>query len=202
LYHYLVPRTKERTPELAERVLAAALRLLARDGPAALTARRLASEAGTSPAAIYELFGNKGGVVRALFFSGFEQLAAELAELEESDDPLRELRELASRYRRFILAHPALAAVMFSRPFSTFEPTLDESAAGTAVRRLIVSGVRRAVAAGQLHGDPVDIAHAYVALIQGLAAAESSNRLGSTRRSVERRWDAALSALLAGFAAV
>ena len=182
-------------------MLEAGLRLLGRDGPAALTARALASEANTSPAAIYELFGNKGGVVRALFFSGFGQLAAELAGLEQSDDPLRDLHVLASGYRRFILAHPALAAVMFSRPFSTFEPTADESAAGAAVRKLIVAAVRRAVAARQLRGDPVDIAHAYVALIQGLAAAESSSRLGTSKRSVERRWDTALGALLAGFAA-
>jgi len=105
-----VPRRKQRTPELGERVLEAALRVLARDGVAALTARRLADEARTSPAAVYELFGDKAGVVRAMFFSGFRQLGAELAELQPTADPIDDLLALAQRYRRFIVQRPALSA--------------------------------------------------------------------------------------------
>src|SRR4051812_12361648 len=115
-----MPKPKQRTPALREQVLAAALRLLGQDGVAALTARRLAREAGTSPAAVYELFGDKAGVVRALFFAGFAQLAEALGELREGDDPLEDLVALAQRYRRFIVERPALATVMFSRPFASF----------------------------------------------------------------------------------
>jgi len=195
-----VPKVKQRTPELGEQVLAAALRLLARDGVGALTARRLATEAGTSPPAIYELFGDKAGVVRAMFFSGFEQLGAALAELEPGQDPIADLLALAQRYRRFVVERPALAAVMFSRPFASFDPAPEESAAGAAVRERIVAAVRRAIAAGRLHGDPTDVAHACVALVHGLAAAESARRLGSSPAAVERRWEGAMRALLRGFA--
>jgi AcrR family transcriptional regulator len=195
-----MPKPKQRTPELGERVLEAALRLVARDGVAALTARRLADEAGTSPAAVYELFGDKAGVVRAMFFSGFAQLGAELAALEPSDDPLADLVALAQRYRAFVVGRPALAAVMFSRPFTSFDPAPDEAAAGAAVRERIVAAVRRAIDAGQLAGDATDVAHACVALVHGLAAAESARRLGSTPAAVERRWDAAVRALFRGFA--
>jgi AcrR family transcriptional regulator len=195
-----VPRVKQRTPELAEQVLAAGLRLLANEGVGAVTARRLADEASTSPAAVYELFGDKGGVIRAMFFSGFEQLGRELRERTPDDDPIEELVALAQRYRAFIVAHPALAAVMFSRPFASFDPAPEEEAAGAAVREHIVAAVKRALDEGRLTGNAIDIAHAYVALIQGLAAAESSQRLGRSKAAVQRRWDAGVRALLAGFA--
>jgi AcrR family transcriptional regulator len=196
-----MPKPKQRTPELGEQVLAAALRIIGRDGVAALTARRLAEEAGTSPPAVYELFGDKTGVVRAMFFSGFEQLGVALATLRESDDPAEDLVELAQAYRGFIVDHPALAAVMFSRPFASFDPAPEETAAGAAVRERIVAAVRRAIVAGRLRGDPTDVAHACVALIHGLAAAESARRLGGSPAAVERRWDVAVRALLRGFAA-
>jgi AcrR family transcriptional regulator len=195
-----VPKVKQRTPALREQVLTAALRILASDGVGALTARRLAQEAGTSPAAVYELFGDKAGVVRALFFAGFAQLGAALGELSESDDAFEDLVALSQRYRRFIVEQPALAAVMFSRPFASFDPAPEEAAAGATVRERIVGGVRRAIAAGRLHGDPTDVAHACVALVHGLAAAEAARRLGGSPAAVERRWDVAVRALLRGFA--
>jgi AcrR family transcriptional regulator len=196
-----MPKVKQRTPELREQVLAAALRMLASDGVGALTARRLAAEAGTSPAAVYELFGDKAGVVRALFFAGFAQLDEALGELPEGGDPLEQLVALAQRYRRFIVERPALAAVMFSRPFASFDPAPEEAAAGAAVRERIVGAVRRALAASRLEGDPTDVAHACVALVHGLAAAEAARRLGGSPAAIERRWDAAVRALLRGFAA-
>lgn len=193
-----MPRAKQRTPELAQRVLEAALTLAQREGLDALTARGLARAAGTSPAAVYELFGDKQGVVRAMFFDGFRQLGAALDAVPREDDAYRELLAIAQGYRRFLLERPALSALMFSRPFAAFDPAPEELAAGAGVRERITSTVERAIAAGRLDGEVADIAHAYVALIQGLAAAESARRLG---RTVERRWDVAVRALLAGFSA-
>jgi AcrR family transcriptional regulator len=195
-----MPRPRQRTPELAEQILQAALRLLADEGPGALTARRLAAAAGTSPAAVYELFGDKAGVVRALFFSGFASLGEGLGAPDPGAEALEELLALAQRYRAFVVAHPALSAVMFSRPFASFDPLPEEQAAGAVVRNRVVAAVKVAIKAGRLQGDPIDIAHAYVALIHGLAAAESAHRLGGTDAVLRRRWDAGVRALLAGFA--
>src|SRR5271167_4787444 len=88
---FLMPRTKQRTPELRERVLASAVDLLAEEGAAGLTARSLAARAETSAPALYELFGDKSGIVRELYFEGFRQLFAELAALQESADPVADL---------------------------------------------------------------------------------------------------------------
>jgi AcrR family transcriptional regulator len=194
-----MPRPKQRTPELAEAVLRAGLRLVTEEGFGALTARRLAADAGTSPAAVYELFGDKAGVVRALFFSGFERLGEQLGEPAKVSGSIDELLVLAQRYRGFIVEHPSLAAIMFSQPFTTFDPGPEEQAAGAAVRDRVLHAVRTAIDAGDLVGDPIDIGHAYVSLIQGLAAAECARRLGRSNATVQRRWDVSVNALLRGF---
>ena len=196
-----MPRAKQRTPELRERLLVAATDLLADGGAAGLTTRSLAARAETSAPAVYELFGDKAGVVRELYFEGFRRLGAELSALAESADPVADLWNLAGAYRRFIRANRALAEVMFSRPFTDFSPGEEELAATGSVRILIVGRVRRAIDAGRLRGDETDVAHVLVALIHGMAFAETAGRLGTSTESVERRWRLAIGAALNGFGA-
>ena len=196
-----MPRTKERTPELRDRVLAAAMDLLAEQGARGLTARALAARAGTSAPAVYELFGDKSGVVRELYFEGFRRLGVQLGALPETADPLADLWELATAYRRFVRNNRDLAEVMFSRPFTDFSPGPDELAATASVRILIIGRVRRCIEAGRLRGDETDVAHVFVALLQGMAFAEAAERLGTSTESVERRWRLAVGTLLNGFGA-
>jgi AcrR family transcriptional regulator len=193
-----VPRAKQRTPELREQVLSAALDLLGREGVGAFTARGIALEADTSPPALYELFGDKAGLLRELFFEGFRLLRRELDALGETGDPRADLLALAAIYRDFIRENPVLAQLMFSRPFADFDPTRAELEAGASVRTFIVERVRRGIRAGVLHGDETDLAHVLVAVVQGLAEAENAQRLGSTRESVDRRWALAVGAVLEG----
>lgn len=196
-----MPRTKQRTPELRERLLAAATDLLADAGAAGLTTRSLAARAGTSAPAVYELFGDKAGLVRELYFEGFRQLGSELAALAETDDPVADLWNLAVAYRRFVRANRVLSEVMFSRPFADFSPGSEELATTSSVRVLIVARVRRCIDAGRLRGDETDVAHVFVALIQGMAFAEAAGRLGTSTESVERRWRLAIGTALNGFGA-
>jgi AcrR family transcriptional regulator len=198
---FLMPRTKQRTPELRDQVLAAAVDLLAEQGAAGLTARSLASRADTSAPAVYELFGDKSGIVRQLYFEGFRHLSSELSALAETADPVSDLWALATSYRRFIRTNRELAEVMFSRPFTDFSPGPDELAATSSVRILIVERVRRCIEAGRLRGDETDVAHVLVALIQGMAFAEAAGRLGTSTESVERRWRLAIGTALNGFGA-
>lgn len=193
-----MPRAKQRTPELRDRVLASAAVLLAREGAGGFTARRIASEAATSPPAVYELFGDKAGLLRALFFDGFRQLATRLDALDVTDDPRTDLLALAEEYRRFMQEHPVLAELMFLRPFADFDPGESELAAGASVRELVIARVQRAIDAGLLRGDALDIGHVLVSLVQGLVVAERSGRLGGSRTSTDRRWRLALKAMLDG----
>ena len=61
-----------------------------------------------------------------------------------------------------------------------------------------MSRVQRCINAGEIEGDATDIAHGLVALIQGLAEAEISRRLGTSRESGDRRWELTIDAMLAG----
>jgi AcrR family transcriptional regulator len=193
-----VPRAKLRTPELRDHVLSIAVELLARDGVAGFTARRIATEAETSTPAIYELFGDKSGLVREVFFEGFRLLRRELDTAAESEDPRAQLIELLRRYRGFMRENPVLSQVMFSRPFTDFEPGPSELQASSSVRVFILERVNRCIEAGVLRGDATDIAHVLVALVQGLAGAENAGRLGTSDKSVDRRWSLAVGAAIEG----
>ncbi len=195
-----MPRVKQRTPQLRDHVLQVAIGMLESEGVAGFTARRIAHEADTSMPAVYELFGDKAGLVREVFFEGFRLLRRRLEAPVEPLDPLAGLLRVIEIFRVFVREHPGLAEVMFSRPFADFDPGPAELKAGGAVREFIVERVRRCLKAGVLAGDAVDIAHVLVALAQGLAAQESAGWLGTSKASVERRWRLAVGATLRGLA--
>lgn len=195
-----MPRAKQRTPELRERLLEAAVATLNEGGVTQLTTRRVAEQAGTSVPAVYELFDDKAGLVRAIFFEGFRLLGTELAGVPVTDDPVADVEALVPVFRRFCLDQSRLAQVMFSRPFADFDPGPEELAAGESVRDIFLSRIQRCLDDGVLSGDAVDIAHVLLALAKGLAVQEAGCWLGTTTRSVERRWRLGVHALLAGFA--
>jgi AcrR family transcriptional regulator len=193
-----VPRAKQRTAELRDRVLAVALSTLAGDGVAGLTARRVAAQASTSVPAVYELFGDKAGLVREVYFEGFRRLRSRLAAQPPTDEPLADLIAMGQAFRAFARDNPVLTEVMFARPFTDFDPGPAELAATGATREHIVALVRRAVDERLIGGDPVDVAHILLALAQGLAAQENAGWLGSSTASADRRWTLAFAATLAG----
>ena len=99
------------------------LATLERDGPTAITARNIAAVSGASTAALYELFGDKSGLIRGIFFEGFAQLAERLEALPSSDSPRNDVIASLEASRRFALESPMLFEVMYARPFIEFEPT-------------------------------------------------------------------------------
>jgi AcrR family transcriptional regulator len=193
-----LPRARQRTPELRDRVLQVAVTTLATEGVVGLTTRRVAEVARTSTPAVYELFGDKAGLVREIFFEGFRMLRACLDDLDGSADPRADLVATIGALRAFVREQPALSEVMFSRPFADFDPGPCELKAGSAVRLFIVARVRRCVDAGLLSGDETDIAHVLVSLTQGLARTERAGWLGTSRASVDRRGSLAIRAVLGG----
>lgn len=193
-----MPRAKQRTPELRDKVLQAAVAMLADDGVTGLTTRRVAQDAGTSIPAVYELFGDKAGLVREIYFEGFRQLLRRFATVPETTDPRADLVRIGTTFRSFVRENPVLAQVMFSRPFADFDPGPDELRASGSVREFIVARVRRGIDAGVVAGDPIDIAHILLALGQGLAAQESAGWLGSSSASINRRWTLGYRTLLDG----
>jgi AcrR family transcriptional regulator len=193
-----VPRAKQRTPELREQILRAAIALLDREGATSLTTRRVAEAANTSAPAVYELFGDKAGLVRELFFEGFRRLRARFDRLHETDDPREDLVRTLAAFRAFMRENAVFAELMFLRRIGEFDPSAADLEAGASVREFVIGRARRCVEAGVLVGNPTDIATVLVAATQGLGATELAGWLGTSRASRERRWSLAIEALLDG----
>ena len=92
-----MPRTPD--PELEERIVAAAMRLLDRGGEAAITMRAVAVEAGTTTPTIYERFPDREAILRRVAQRGTDELFAIL-------QPLTTVEEMVREYIRFSCAHP------------------------------------------------------------------------------------------------
>jgi hypothetical protein len=90
---------------------------------------------------------------------------------------------------------------MFTRPFASFDPSPEDVAAGTAVRELIIGRIKRCIDAGLMAGNPTDVGHVLLALVQGLAVQEAGGWLGNSAASVNRRWEIGVKTLLRGFSA-
>ena len=193
-----MPRPKQRTPQLRDRVLQAAVDMLTTEGVAGFTTRKVAEGAGTSTPAVYELFGDKAGLVRELFFEGFRMLYQRLDNLGTSADPRADMVAVIPVLRQFARDNPALSRLMFSRAFAEFDPGPSERQAGAAVREFIVARVRRCIDTGIITGDPTDVAHILLAVAQGLILQETAGWLGTSSASMNRRWNLATTALVNG----
>ena len=92
--------------DLRQAVLAAALDVIASEGPGALSLRDLARRAGVSHAAPAHHFKDRTGLLTAIAAEGYDLLARTLADAPD-------LRERGVHYVRFAAAHPAHFQVMF-----------------------------------------------------------------------------------------
>ncbi len=121
----------------------AAARLLAEEGPAALTSRRLAAEIGASTMTVFSRFRNMAEVRRAVREEGFGRLKARLDTLPAFADPIADLVATGMVYLAYGVANPHLYRAMFlDRP-----PEDDDLGAETYER--LVALVRRGIAAGR-----------------------------------------------------
>lgn len=195
-----MPRPKQRTPALREHILETACEVLAADGTPGLTARHVASTAGTSVPAVYELFGDKAGLVRELFFEGFRRLHARFDAVPETDDVREDLLAAFDAFRNFARENASLFRVMYASPFDVFDPGPEERRVGRATRTFLVRRVERCIEAGIIAGAATDIAHVVLGLAQGLATQETGGWLGGSNAERKRRWRLGAEALIEGLA--
>ncbi|NKE59571.1 TetR/AcrR family transcriptional regulator [Lentzea sp. PSKA42] len=135
------PRTAD--PRLRTTLIETAARVLAEEGPAALTSRRLAAEVGSSTMAVFSRFQNMAEIRRAVRQEGFVRLDARLDALPASDDPVADLAAASAVFFASGVANPHLYRAMFLDP----PPEDDNLGAGTFDR--LVALVRRCIAAGR-----------------------------------------------------
>jgi AcrR family transcriptional regulator len=182
MYDCQVPRP--RNPDVADRLLAAAARLLAEEGRDAVTARRLASEIGTSTMAVYTHFGSMDDLLLHLWRDGFARFGAALDGPPTTADPVADWVAQGWAYRRFALDNPHLYQVMFGADLAAFHGNdpADEAAARATFQSLL-SRLQRAADAGRLVVDDPELAGQVVwSLVHGHMTIELTGYFESTGR--------------------
>ncbi|MFI0350278.1 TetR/AcrR family transcriptional regulator [Actinomadura sp. 9N407] len=134
---------------------------------APITLRSLVAGTGVSTMAVYTYFGGMDGVWKALRQEGFTRLAAGLATVAPSADPVRDLAALGAAYLRNALDNPDLYRVMFDATFD-----LEDSEAADETLRYLVRAAERARDAGRFHSgaDPLELATQSWTIGHGLAS--------------------------------
>lgn len=154
-------------------LLKAAGDLLAAEGPAALTVRRIANAAGVSTMNVYSRFGGKDGVVEHLFVEGFRLLGEAMSARPDTDDPLADLRNCGLGYRQFAIDNETLYSVMFDRVVPDFVPSIEAQVLAGATLGLLAKRLERAMTAGLLRpADPLQTAAVVWATCHGLVSLE------------------------------
>lgn len=108
-----MPRPRLHDDALRERLLEVASTAISHGGVGALRVRDVAAAAGTSPSAVYALFGGREELVLAVGDEAFRRFAGYLAHVARTDDPAADLLALGLAYRTSALTDPHFYRVMF-----------------------------------------------------------------------------------------
>ena len=176
----VVPAVKSHDASLATRLVDEAGRILAAEGVAALTLRKLATRTGTSTMAVYTLFGDKRGLLTAMHNEGFARLGAAMqrAAAHSGDDPLSALAALGMAYRETALANPHLYGLMFGGAVPGFVLDPTSQAAAEATFTPLVAAVQRCLDAGVLAGADAETIAGYLwAVSHGVVSLAISGKL-------------------------
>ena len=158
--------------DLRRDLLDAALELIAKDGPSAVSLRSLARHLGVSHAAPANHFPDKAALFTAIAVEGFTLLAEAMADgagqLGPDASAGQRFRAAGRAYTGFALDHPAHFAVMWQRDLLHQAPEL--AAAGDRTLELLLGSVRDIQSEGWAPGgDPQAVAYLAWSVVHGLA---------------------------------
>lgn len=205
-----------------DRLVAAALSVLERDGPAAIQARTVAGEIGASTMAVYTHFGGMPTLIEAMMREGLARFAEHTRAVAHTDDPMADLIAGGLAYGEFAMQNPQLYRLLFGlSDIGRVDKLLAggatpwDLAEGVDALSVLVAAVERVIEAGRIRSqDPTAAAtqilsatHGFVLLtmggfidtqgLQDVMAPMAVNLmvgLGDTRRRAERSLAAAMKA--------
>jgi AcrR family transcriptional regulator len=151
-----------------------AARLLAEEGPNALSTRRLAAAAGTSTMAVYTHFGGMDDLVRAMVHEGFRRLNARMVEVVRTADPVADVAAMGIAYRGNALENRHLYSVMFGgSTLGGFALNEDDRQNGRYAMEPTVRAIGRCMEAGRFRpGDAQAVANQMWIALHGLVTLE------------------------------
>lgn len=141
-----------------ERVVQAAIGLLAEQGPSAIKARTVATASGLSTMVVYSHFGGIPELMGAVADHGFKELGKAFSEVPVTEDPIADLYAMALTCRRLAHENPHLYDLMFGLSTrATYRPLTDadlrlsgRSAAFRDAHAHITAACARLVGAGRV----------------------------------------------------
>jgi AcrR family transcriptional regulator len=157
---------------LVDSLLTVAREILVNEGAEGLSMRRVAQAAGCSTTVLYTLFGNKNGIIDALFAEGFQRLVEAHAALTPPESPLEWVLELCRTYRRVALANPMHYSIMFGNPIPNFQPSAHSLHIAESALERLTRAIAHAMEQGDLDADDAEefsmtlwsVAHGFVSL--------------------------------------
>ena len=173
-----------------------AAELIAAEGPAQLSSRRLAKEVGTSTMAVYTHFGGMDELRREVRREGFNRLRDHLSAVPRTDDPMADMSELGTAYYVNAVTNPHLYRAMFmDGPVGE-----DDADVGADTFEQLVDAVQRCIDAGQFGpGDALAMAQQLWAVSHGVVALQLAHLMEPDVAQQTLR--AAAGSLIVGFEA-
>jgi len=156
---------------LPETLLRAAAELIEKDGPAALSLREVARQAGVSHGAPAHHFADKSGLLTALAVQGYELFTAALREARDAAgaDPMDRFAATGRAYVLFAVHHRAHFEVMF-RPELMHAGDAALAASSAAAYGVLTGVIAEAQASGYAAGmDPEVLAATAWSTAHGLS---------------------------------
>ncbi|TCJ23938.1 TetR/AcrR family transcriptional regulator [Nocardioides jejuensis] len=169
---------------IPERLIDAAVAMLAEEGPSAIKARTVAARAGMSSMVVYNYFGGVPELLSAVEDHGFHQLGAAFAAVGASEDPVADLFTMALTTLAFARTNPHLYDAMFglsTRATYRPTPTKAERRAGhspafnAAYAHVIAAAARLGVDGGLAVEDPRAAAGALWSFVHGYVSLDLAN---------------------------
>jgi AcrR family transcriptional regulator len=163
--------------DLRQGLVDEALRVLANEGPSALTLRELGRRLGVTHAAAYAHFPDKGALLREVGNAGFAQLAHVLAAARATEqDPRAALAAMGRAYVAFAKRSPHLYRLMFADDALAHGTDCDPPAIDMDAFALLIEAV-----AALRPRSPDEVLEASVAvwsMVHGLSMLEIDRRIG------------------------
>ncbi|AVV46326.1 WHG domain-containing protein [Streptomyces sp. ID05-04B] len=149
---------RARLDDAPERLVQAAVGLLAEQGPSAIKARAVATASGLSTMVVYSHFGGIPELMRAVADHGFTELGSAFARVPVTEDPIADLFAMALTCRRVARENPHLYDLMFGLSTrATYRPLADtdlrlsgHSPAFRSAHAHVVAACERLVGSGRV----------------------------------------------------
>lgn len=166
--------------ETRERILEAAGKILAEEGPSALTTRRVCDAVGVTMPTLYHHFTNRDALVQAVYENALQRFMTTKRNQTPTDDAIADLRKGCEQVLDFVAKNKNAAIAVTARG-------LEEPSILAPSYALLRERVRRAEREGRLHIAEREAAAMCWAVVQGLIALtiappDASTSLAATRK--------------------